>query len=153
MKIKFLFTENNAIIIKKIFIEEHYMLTENYPIPTRVDYVPSPYEPDEDGVLDVGYYIGSLSDGRAYRLECWQMDDMVMVTIMFSNFGLTAYNKQDMFYLLELENILAFTTEQKKMQCNQTFDDVDNKVWALNIMLKNRKAEYARLQLNLKRYK
>lgn len=129
------------------------MLTENYPIPTRIDYVPSPYEPDEDGVLDVGYYTGALSDGRAYRLECWQMDDMVMVTIMFSNLGLTAYNKQDMFYLLELEDILTFKAEYKKIQCTQTYDDAENKVWALNIMLKNAKAEFAELQLTLKRYK
>lgn len=129
------------------------MLTENYPIPTRIDYVPSPYEPDEDGVLDVGYYTGALSDGRPYRLECWQMDDMVMVTIMFSNLGLTAYNKQDMFYLLELEDILTFKAEHKKIQCTQTYDDAENKVWALNIMLKNAKAEFAELQLTLKRYK
>ena len=47
------------------------MLIKKFPVPCRVDYVPSPYEPDEDGVQDVGYYNGKLSDGRAYRLECW----------------------------------------------------------------------------------
>ena len=46
------------------------MLIKKFPVPCRVDYVPSPYEPDEDGVQDVGYYNGKLSDGRAYRLEC-----------------------------------------------------------------------------------
>ena len=34
---------------------------------------------------DVGYYNGKLSDGRAYRLECWRMDDMLMLTVMFSD--------------------------------------------------------------------
>ena len=41
------------------------MLIKKFPVPCRVDYVPSPYEPDEDGVQDVGYYNGKLSDGRA----------------------------------------------------------------------------------------
>ena len=63
------------------------MLIKKFPVPCRVDYVPSPYEPDEDGVQDVGYYNGRLSDGRAYRLECWRMDDMLMLTVMFSDRG------------------------------------------------------------------
>ena len=32
------------------------MLIKKFPVPCRVDYVPSLYEPDEDGVQDVGYY-------------------------------------------------------------------------------------------------
>ena len=36
------------------------MLIKKFPVPCRVDYVPSPYEPDEDGVQDVGYYNGKL---------------------------------------------------------------------------------------------
>ena len=39
------------------------MLIKKFPVPCRVDYVPSPYEPDEDGVQDVGYYNGKLSPG------------------------------------------------------------------------------------------
>ena len=45
------------------------MLIKKFNAPCRVDYVPSPYEPDEDGVMDVGYKNGQLSDGRAYRME------------------------------------------------------------------------------------
>lgn len=129
------------------------MLFEKYPEPCRVDYVPSPYEPDDDGVLDVGYYIGTLSDGRKYRLECWQMDDMVMLTIMFSDLGLSAYTKQDMYYLLELEEIVEFTTDVKKVQCTRTRDDVENNVWAVNMMLKNEENTFGRLLITLKRYK
>ncbi len=56
-------------------------------------------EPDEDGVQDVGYKVGNLSDGRAYRLECWRMDDMLMLTVMFASTGLTAYQREDMYLL------------------------------------------------------
>lgn len=129
------------------------MLVKKYPEPCRVDYIPSPYEPDDDGVLDIGYYIGSLSDGRKYRLECWQMDDMVMLTIMFSDLGLSAYTKQDMYYLLELEEILEFSTDVKKLQCTRTEDDTQNSVWAINMMLKNAENTFGRLLITLKRYK
>ena len=71
------------------------MLIKKFPVPCRVDYVPSPYEPDEDGVQDVGYYNGKLSDGRAYRLECWRMDDMLMLTVMFSDRCLEGYRRED----------------------------------------------------------
>ena len=37
------------------------MLIKKYAAPCRVDYVPSPYEPDEDGVMDVGYKTGTVS--------------------------------------------------------------------------------------------
>lgn len=129
------------------------MLFKQYPEPCRVDYVPSPYEPDEEGVLDIGYYTGNLSDGRKYRLECWQMDDMVMVTVMFSDLGITAYSKQDMYYLLELEDILEFSTDVKKLQCTRTKDDAKNSVWAVNMMLKNAENTFGRLLITLKRYK
>ena len=34
------------------------MLSKKFPVPSCVDYTPSPYEPDEDGVMDVGYKNG-----------------------------------------------------------------------------------------------
>ena len=48
-----------------------------FPVPNRSEYIPSPYEPDADGVLDIGYYKGSIIGGRPYVLECWQMDELV----------------------------------------------------------------------------
>lgn len=129
------------------------MLLKKYPEPSRKDYVPSPYEPDDDGVLDIGYYTGLLSDGRKYRLECWQMDEMVMATIMFSDQGLTAYNKKDMLLLLELEEIAHFGGSSKKLQATRTKDDVGSSMWALNMMLKNADDTFASLLITLKRYK
>ena len=40
-----------------------------FPVPNRSEYIPSPYEPDADGVLDIGYYKGSIIGGRPYVLE------------------------------------------------------------------------------------
>ncbi len=128
------------------------MLIKKYPVPCRVDYVPSPYEPDEDGVQDVGYKTGTLSDGRAYRLECWRMDDMLMLTMMFSDLALEAYKRFDMPLLLETEGILRFLGENYKLQAARTQDDRGQQMWALNVMLANKKNTYAELLVELNRY-
>ncbi|MBQ8417325.1 MAG: hypothetical protein IJX10_01610 [Phascolarctobacterium sp.] len=129
------------------------MLIKKFPAPSRIDYVPSPYEPNEDGVMDVGYYNGALSDGRAYRVECWRMDEMLMMTVMFSDLGLSAWKRQDMFCLLELEGILEYTAECRAVQCARTQDDAERGVWALNMMLANGKGTYGKLLVPLHSYK
>ena len=75
-----------------------------FPVPNRSEYIPSPYEPDADGVLDIGYYKGSIIGGRPYVLECWQMDELVVATVFFSDEGLDAYSREDLVLLLELED-------------------------------------------------
>lgn len=128
------------------------MIVKDYITPRRVDYTPSPLEPDDDGVQDVGYRVGKLSDGRAYRLECWRMDDMLMVTIMFADTALSTYKKADMLLLVESEELVHFTGEKKSLQAAMTEDDAGNKVWALNIMLANHKGSYGEVVGELRRY-
>ena len=130
------------------------MLIKKYAAPCRVDYVPSPYEPDEDGVMDVGYKTGTMSDGRTYRLECWRMDEMLMLTVLFSNEGLSAYSRADMPLLLESEEILHFVGADKpRLQAAQTTDDVGHSMWALNLMLANGQGTYAELTMKLNSYR
>lgn len=129
------------------------MLIKSYPVPCRIDYVPSPFEPDDDGVMDVGYYCGKLSDGRDYRLECWRMDELLMVTVMFSDLAITAYNRKDMACLLEAEDIVDFKTENKKVQATRTKDDAGTDVWALNVMLSNNGKKHGELLIKLQSYK
>ena len=128
------------------------MLIKKFPVPCRVDYVPSPYEPDEDGVQDVGYLNGQLSDGRAYRLECWRMDDMLMLTVMFSDLCLAGYRREDMSLLLEAEGLVRFSGESRKLQAVRTVDDREQAVWAINLMLANKKGTYAEIVPELNRY-
>lgn len=130
------------------------MLIKKYNAPCRVDYVPSPYEPDEDGVMDVGYKNGVLSDGRPFRLECWRMDEMLMLTVLFSNEGLGAYSRVDMPLLLEGEEILRFVgTGKPRLQATHTTDDVGHSMWAINLMLANGQGTYAELLMQLNSYR
>ena len=64
-------------------LKEFIMQAIKFPVPNRSEYIPSPYEPDADGVLDIGYYKGSIIGGRPYVLECWQMDELVVATVFF----------------------------------------------------------------------
>ena len=130
------------------------MLIKKYDAPCRVGYVPSPYEPDEDGVMDVGYLTGTMSDGRPFRVECWRMEEMLMLTVLFSSQGLSAYSRADMPLLLEGEEILRFVgTGKPKLQAAQTTDDVGQNMWALNLMLANNKDTYAELLVQLHSYR
>lgn len=129
------------------------MLIKKFPTPTRIDYVPSPYEPDEDGVQDVGYKLGLMSDGRGYRLECWRMDDMLMITVMFSDLGLEGYKREDMALVLEGEGLVEFVGQRRPMQASRTTDDAGNSVWAINMMLHNNKEKLAELALELNSYR
>ena len=130
------------------------MLMKKFAAPCRVNYVPSPYEPDEDGVMDVGYKNGVMSDGRPFRLECWRMEEMLMLTVLFSSQGLSAYSRADMPLLLEGEEILRFVgTGKPKLQAAQTTDDVGQNMWALNLMLANNKGTYAELLVQLHSYR
>ena len=130
------------------------MLFKKFTAPCRVDYVPSPYEPNEEGVMDVGYKNGVMSDGRPYRLECWRMDELLMLTVLFSNQGLTGYKRADMPLLLEGEEILRFVGAGKpRLQAAQTTDDVGQSMWAINLMLADNKGTYAELAVQLHSYK
>ena len=130
------------------------MLFKKFTAPCRVDYVPSPYEPNEEGVMDVGYKNGVMSDGRPYRLECWRMDELLMLTVLFSNQGLTGYKRADMPLLLEGEEILRFVGAGKpRLQAAQTTDDVGQSMWAINLMLADNKGTYAELAMQLHSYR
>ena len=130
------------------------MLFKKFTAPCRVDYVPSPYEPNEEGVMDVGYKNGVMSDGRPYRLECWRMDELLMLTVLFSNQGLTGYKRADMPLLLEGEEILRFVGAGKpRLQAAQTTDDVGQSMWAINLMLADNRGTYAELAVQLHSYR
>lgn len=124
-----------------------------FPIPNRSEYIPSPYEPDADGVLDVGYYKGLITGGRPYVLECWQMDDLILATVFFSDEGLEGYNRNDLVLLLELEDIIRFVGEQRLFQCTHIVDDADVPMWAVNVTLQNAKGKYAEVLCPLRRYR
>ena len=125
---------------------------EEYITPTRIDYVASPLEPGEDGVRDIGYATGKLSDGRPYRVECWCMDDLVMATFMLDVKGLETWDRANMMLLAEFEDLVKCIDDRPRLQAAKTTDDAGNEVWAVNVMLQKDGKIYAELVVDLKRY-
>ena len=52
-------------------IKESIMQEIKFPVPNRSEYIPSPLEPDADGVLDIGYYKGAIIGGGAFFFGGW----------------------------------------------------------------------------------
>jgi hypothetical protein len=57
-------------------------LQPRFPIPDRSKQ-PVRAEKDEDGVVDIGWCDGVLSDGRPFRAEMWAQDQVSCLTIFF----------------------------------------------------------------------
>ena len=75
-----------------------------------------------------------------------------MLTVMFSDQCLEGYRRDDMPLLLELEGIVSFTGTNRKLQATRTEDDRGQAVWAINLMLANKKGTYAEIVPPLNRY-
>ena len=67
-------------------------------------------------------------------------------------FRLEGYRREDMALLLELEDIVCFTGASRKLQATRTDDDRGQAVWAINLMLANKKGTYAEIIPPLNRY-
>jgi hypothetical protein len=55
-------------------------LQPKYPTPDRSKQRVH-FTKDEDGVIDVGWCDGALSDGRAFRAEMWAQDQVSLLTV------------------------------------------------------------------------
>ena len=63
---------------------------------------------DEDGVIDIGWCEGVLSDGRAFRAEMWAQDQISMLTLFFSTAGLETLEPDAMKRFVEKECLVTF---------------------------------------------
>lgn len=120
--------------------------------PDRSEYIVSAQEPDDDGVLDLGFAKGAFSDGRPYKIECWCMDEIVMATVLFDEALMTAWKRMDFALLLELEELFKFNVKPL-VQAARMKDDAGRGIWAVNVMLKNAKGQQAELLRPMQRYR
>ena len=120
--------------------------------PDRSNYIVSAKEPDDDGVLDLGFAKGSFSDGRPYKIECWCMDELVMATVLFDDALMTAWKRLDFALFLELEELFKYNGKPL-VQATRMQDDAGCSIWAVNVMLKNAKGRQAEILRPLQRYR
>jgi len=110
-------------------------LQPKFPIPDRSKQTVH-LTKDDDGVIDIGWCDGVLSDGRAYRAEMWAQDQISLLTIFFSTIGMEEFDAEQIRRLIQIEGLVSFV-ENGQQHCTalKFTDDAGNEVWSVNVVV------------------
>jgi hypothetical protein len=109
-------------------------LQPKFPIPDRSKRTVY-FQKDEDGVLDIGWCEGVLSDGRPFRAEMWAQDQISMLTIFFSTVGCENLDNAAIQQLVENERLVSFKDGPRYCASAKFKDDAGNELWSVNIVV------------------
>jgi hypothetical protein len=91
---------------------------------------------DEDGILDIGWGEGAMSDDRPFRAEMWAQDGVSMLTVLFSSIGLEDADPASIADLVETEGLVSYRPgAQKYCTPVKIIDDGGNGMWSVNIVV------------------
>jgi hypothetical protein len=114
-----------------------------FPIPDRSDQVVTG-EKDEDGILDIGWCEGVMSDGRPFRMESWAQDGISMITIFFSDSGISELDSEQIKSLLLREGFVSFYEgAAQHVSSNTIVDPSGNTMWSTSIVVGDEDQTYA----------
>ena len=110
-------------------------LQPKFPIPDRTSQ-PVRSMKDEDGMIDIGWCEGILSDGHAFRAELWAQDQISSLTLFFSTIGLETLEQDAMKHFVEKEGLVTFKKSGPNYCQAALFrDDGGNQVWSVNMVV------------------
>jgi len=111
-------------------------LQPKFPIPDRSKQ-PVRSTRDGDGVIDIGWCDGVLSDGRAFRAEMWAQDQISMLTIFFSTKGMSELDQKEIRTFVQNEGLVSFSenTDPKYCSAAKFSDDAENPLWSVNVVV------------------
>lgn len=123
-----------------------------YPAPDRSDQVRH-FRKDEDGVIDIGWSDGAMSDGRPYIAEMWAQDQVSMLTLFFSSKGIEDSNGEQIRNLIVKEGLVAFRSGAQTY-CDSTafIDCAGNALWSVNIVVGDEDNTYLTASPSIRRY-
>ena len=111
------------------------VMQPKFPVPDRSKQ-PMRAAKDHDGILDVGWCEGVLSDGRTFRGEMWAQDQVSVLTLFFSAIDLEQMQAEDMRHLVEREGLVLFRkTGASYCAAAILIDDSGNRLWSVNIVV------------------
>jgi hypothetical protein len=108
------------------------VLQPMYPIPNRSKRQIN-FKKDDDGVIDIGWCEGVLSDGRSFRAEMWAQDQISMLTVFFSRAGIDDLAADAIADLVENEGLVKFKAGSRRCQSLRFTDDAGNPMWSVNV--------------------
>lgn len=107
----------------------------NYPMPDRSRQTIH-HVKDDDGVIDVGWCDGVMSDGRAFRAEMWAQDGVSMLTFFFSRIGIAHLDQDQIKALIVAEGLVTFRPGREaicsSLPCD---DDAGAEMWSVNVVV------------------
>ena len=106
-----------------------------FPVPDRSDQKIN-HSKDEDGVLDVGWNEGLMSDGRPFRMEMWAEDGVSMLTVFFSAVDIPDLDDKQMEALILAEGFVTFREGAHHYIYKMLrTDPAGNAMWSANIVV------------------
>ncbi|MGH3430478.1 MAG: hypothetical protein ACRDQZ_23405 [Mycobacteriales bacterium] len=110
-------------------------LSPLYPVPDRSKQ-PVCRTKDEDGVLDLRWCDGVMTDGRAFRAELWAQDGVTALTAFFSTVGLENCDPDQIKQLVLDEGIASFRPGSKQSVAALKYvDDAGQELWSVNVVV------------------
>ncbi len=118
------------------------ILSREFPTPNR-DAQPIRRTKDDDGVLDIGWCEGLMSDGRPFRVEMWAQDGMSLITIFFSCTGLENESSATLEARLIREGLFSYRADAgSHFQAVPITDDAGQPMWSANVVVGNEDETY-----------
>lgn len=110
-------------------------LQPKYPIPDR-SRQPLRQVKDEDGVIDVGWCDGVMSDGRSFRAEMWAQDGLSLLTFFFSTKGIGDLAEEKIKELVISEGLASFRPGATEHCDPRKFaDDAGVELWSVKFVV------------------
>ena len=111
------------------------VLQPQFPVPDR-SRQPVRILKDENGMIDIGWCEGVLSDGRAFRAEMWAQDQVSSLTIFFSTLGLETLEPDEICTLVEQEGLVSFEDGAVSYCASDKYvDNAGQELWSVNIVV------------------
>lgn len=122
-----------------------------YHRPDRSDYVPVLEKTPHDDPVDIGWFEGRFVDGRPYRAECWEQDQLKVTTVFVSMEGIEHLAQPELKELLAKEGLFDFVGPGT-VAGSQYTDASGHLVWSISVILVERGKVHARERFKLLSY-
>lgn len=108
--------------------------------------------PSHEGVYELGWNQGMLSDGRSFYLETWAQDQSTFVTFFFSTAGLERATADTLAGIVERDNLIRFETPERHVSAVKIEDDAGQAMWSFTVTLGTDQTLYAFDTVGMKPY-
>ena len=105
-----------------------------------------------DGILDIGWTEGILSDGRPYRAELWAQDQITVLTVFFSVLGLEDFDTAALSRLIETHGIVSFGSLSAPISASLFQDEKENMFWSVNIAVGDEESTFIKSSATIHSY-